>query len=76
MKILITRRADGCVKIGDYVERHKTGIPYGNDEIVKEAVVEIPEAYRLDCGGFGYKNKYGVSPIQDHPKIRAAMKKL
>lgn len=77
MKLLLTKRVDGSFRIGDYKQRHfATRLIYSDEEIVASVEVDVPEAYELTAGGYGYRDKYGVGPIDDHPKIRAAMRKL
>lgn len=75
MRITITKRVDGTMRIGHKREKHwATGLTYGDDEIVTTGEIEIPTAY-VAPGGYGYINKEGREcDIYDHPEIRKAIK--
>ena len=71
MKITLTRRVDGSVRIGTYQAEHfATGLHYGDDEIDAIKVLDIPAAYETDLG-YAYEDADGQGfPIWDHPEVR------
>jgi len=77
MLIKLTKRVDGSFRIGDYRSTHfATGLTYGEDEIVAEIDIDIPEAYFTEYA-LAYEDKDGIGcPIEDHPKVRAAIRRL
>ncbi|MBA7559400.1 hypothetical protein ES708_01014 [subsurface metagenome] len=73
MKITITRRVDGSVRIGEYTVKHwATELTYGNDEIDVKQVIDVPDAYITKYGDVAYDGR----PICDHPVVRRALRAI
>ena len=75
MKITLTRRVDGSVRIGTYQAEHfATGLHYGDDEIDAVKMIEIASAYETESG-YAYEDAAGRGcPIWDHPEVRKQIK--
>jgi len=75
MKVTITHRTDGSARVGTHIEKHwATGLPYGDDEIEIETVIDIPGAYQANSG-IAFTDRQGMAwDIYDHPLIRKALR--
>lgn len=72
MIVIVTKRANGNVRVGTNVEKHGiTQIPIGDDEIIDQLEFDLPTAYKTETG-LAYTNFRGQTcAIEDHPAIRA-----